>query len=92
MSDSKPMRLTWETPPTNASGGNKRRWASVLEALQQRPNEWAVVYEQDDNETENDARNRRGSLVMLAMRRGCKVEAVSRRINGQVKIFARVIE
>lgn len=72
--------IKWETPAAAASGpGSKSRYAGIVEQLQARPGQWAVVSE---NASPTITRYLRDRYGLEAMSRGVK--------NGRAeKIYAR---
>lgn len=85
--------LRWETPPP--TGNNKSTlsmWGPVCDALEARAGEWAVVYEQSDDHTTVQARNKKNSLMGFAFRHKLDLETVSRQVNGRIVMYARVVK
>lgn len=77
--------IKWEQPEESAhSGGHINRWDEVVEYLKDRPNEWALVLENDSTH------KARSALV----KRGCEVTARGVNVPGPgkaEKIYARYI-
>lgn len=82
--------LVWEEPSPKR-GPDGGYWVRVLNQLMTRPGEWAVVYRQEDGESDQSARNHRNHMQGVAVRRGVRVETSTRIADGRVKVYARVL-
>lgn len=83
--------IKWQDPPRNAAGrpGAPGKWASIADALRERPGEWALVAE---NAPASTAANiRRGTYVGLGP--AGSFEAVSRNTkrDRRADIYARFV-
>jgi hypothetical protein len=78
--------LVWEEPPIQQR--TLRFWGDVLEQLEGRPGEWAIVYRQNGDSAQA-ARKKALTLRRTAKRRGLTIETATRTADGLVNVYAR---
>ncbi len=84
--------IEWAEPPPPANRKvTQSRWQFVLDELGTRVGEWALVYEQTEDETSIQVRGKRNNLAGHASRKRINVESVSREVDGKIRIYARVV-
>lgn len=88
-----PPVVLWEDPPPPGRGSRNvaHDWPAIVAALRVRPREWARVttYPSDNSARVMADRLRQGAVA--AARPAGSVQAVSRMVDGEYRVYARYV-